>query len=135
MSRGVQGGQAMMQVAVFQGQGVRAGDRVHAEHLGLQIQVVQQHVVAFVEIGRALPKFLQFRGGADMVEVGMGVQQGGDLEAQGLNSPLDAFGFAARIHHDPGQRAGIPKQAAVAAQGAYGKGFQVQHGKLQLQLT
>ncbi len=127
MPGGVQGGHAVVAVAHGERGGLRAGDRVHAEHPGLQVQVVDQEAVAFVQVGRALPELLQLPGGAHVVEMGVAVQQRGHLEAQGGHPPGDPRAFPARVHHDAGERLRVPEQGAVAAQGADREAFQFEH--------
>jgi len=128
VARGVEGGEAQVLVPVVQGRHVRAADGIHAKEARLHIQGVDEEGVGLMEAGGALPELLELPRRAHVIEVGVGVEQSGHLEAQGLNPQGDAGPFAPGVHHHALALVRIPQQGAVAPQGADRKGFKLEHG-------
>ena len=127
MARCMKRGQTFETVTGIEVPHLGPGNGFESKAAGLHIQILNEEVITLMQVGRALPKVLQFLGGADMVEVGVGVQQGLHTEARLLDPGANFWAFTARIHHDSSAGIHIPQQAAVATEGTHREGIKFQH--------
>ncbi len=128
VARRVQRRQARESIARIEFVHFRLRNFLESKAIGLHVQMLDEEVIALMQIGRALPEILQFLGRAHMIEMGVGVQQSRHPEARSLNVSTDLRAIAAGIHHDASTLFRVPHQAAIAPKPAYGKSIELQHG-------
>lgn len=106
-------------VAIFQ-EVIDGGEfwRAHAEKRGLHFHGVVEREIVVVHHDRGASILMESGQAADVIDVGMGADNGFDGEFVATEKAEDAFDFVAGVDHDGFMSFGIADYGAVALQHA-----------------
>lgn len=107
----------------------------NAEHTALRFKHGPQVPVVFVQTERRTRRLLHLAGCEKVIEMGMGMENHGDRQAELLHFMENTFVGSTRIDNDRLLRQGIADDRAIASQGRDGKRFSNQRSHVCTRLN